>query len=434
MSKPALLILDDEIEVLNALARVLRKDFELYLFSDPLQALALLRTQFIPLILSDMHMPVMDGAEFLEHVAMISPSAKRFILTGNSDINLMVAAVNQGNISHYFTKPWDNTELAATLKESFDLLIEELRNKTLLKQQQEKNAQLSLLNMSMELTLNKNSQKLSLICDKEAKNFSRLRKTFQVFIDLYSTAIVLHTEEKTGHNVRIATHARLLAHQLDCSKLTIFQIYVAGLLYEAGKLALPQSLLQESLQRCTQQQRAQLEQFNLRSAEMLAPLEEMAHVGSIIEHLSEHVNGLGRPQHLSGSDIPLGSRILAIIIDFDNMIIGRSKEKSLPIKAVMTSIKKLANVQYDEQLLSLYCAMLEEMPHAIEGTIEYPVDISHLKEGFFLSQDICNGASAPLLTKGTLIDEHHIEKLVKLVKQRKISATIFVTHQCNIID
>jgi len=111
MTKPELLIVDDEEEVLNALNRVLRKEFQLHLFNEPLKALEFFQSNPVPLVISDMRMPLMDGATFLAKITELSHRTKRFLLTGHADINLTVAAVNEGKISHYFAKPWNNEEL-----------------------------------------------------------------------------------------------------------------------------------------------------------------------------------------------------------------------------------------------------------------------------------------------------------------------------------
>ena len=126
MSKPALLVIDDEKEVLNALNRALRKEFELSLFSDPIAALDFYRDTPTPLILSDMRMPTMDGATLLGHIRDINPISQRFLLTGHADMNLTATAVNEGTISHYFSKPWDNNTLIAELKNAFIVYLAEV--------------------------------------------------------------------------------------------------------------------------------------------------------------------------------------------------------------------------------------------------------------------------------------------------------------------
>ena len=96
----------------------------------------------------------------------------------------------------------------------------------------------------------------------------------------------------------------------------------------------------------------------------------------------------------------------------------------------MTSLITRADKQYDKQLLNQYFLMLETLPRPTEGDIEYPIDINMLNQGLVLSQAVGIDITehSPPLSKGTLIDEHHIEKLKELAKQGKISSTIFVTH------
>jgi len=125
MSKPELLILDDEKEVLNALNRVLRKDFELFLFSEPHDALSFFENNPVPLVISDMRMPIMDGATFLARITALNPNSKRFLLTGHSDINLAEMEVAEGKSPYYFAKPWDNFELISELKIAHELYIAE---------------------------------------------------------------------------------------------------------------------------------------------------------------------------------------------------------------------------------------------------------------------------------------------------------------------
>ena len=114
---PKVLIVDDETEVLNSLADLLRKDFHLFATSDIDEALRLLvEDDMFSLVISDQRMPIMTGAEFLARVAEISPDTGRILLTGYSDIDAVIQAVNQGQIVQYITKPWDAEKLIERLK------------------------------------------------------------------------------------------------------------------------------------------------------------------------------------------------------------------------------------------------------------------------------------------------------------------------------
>ncbi len=414
MSKPALLILDDEKEVLNTLNRVLRKEFELFLFSDALEAIAFYQENPVPLVISDMRMPVMDGAEFLTKIIELNSQSKRFLLTGHADIGMTVSAINEGKITHFFEKPWNNAELISELKIAYKLYITELKSQKILKINIKKNAQLSLINSSLELEINKSQKKLALVSSKEAKSFVRLKKTFTTFIDIYAETISLHTQDYTQHNTRVAAHARLMAEHLNCDKLTVFQIYIAGLVYEAGKLALSQTILSQAIESLAHHERTLFDGFYQKSYEILQKVDELLYVANIVKHIPEHYDGLGKPDHLAGDDIPLGSRILAVVSAFDNFVIGRQVSSSISVIEAKHRIKERSGKFFDPEIVMLYMKLLETMPSPKEGEIEYPISLNLLKVGYVLAQDVINGHQHTLLTKGTIIEQQHIDKLTEL--------------------
>ncbi len=426
MTKPELLIVDDEEDVLNALKRLLRKEFELHLFSDPLAALDFFKNNPVPLVISDMRMPIMDGATFLARVTEISQRSKRFLLTGHADINSTVSAVNEGKISHYFAKPWDNNELVSELKLAHELFLSEVKSKRLLRRNIEKNAELSLLNDALGLEVDKGKKKLELLSYREAKSFVRLKKTFSTFIDLNADTISLHTQDKTKHNYRVAAQARLVAEQLTNDKLVIFQIYIAGLLYETGKLALPQSLLVQTFDSMSQQDRTLFNNFYSEGFNLLLKVKELSNIANIIKHIPEHYNGLGLPEHLSKEDIPLGSRILSVVSAYDNLAIGRQTQAVISIIEAQHRIKELSKSIYDPHVVNQFITLLESMPNATEGSVEYIVNISQLEVDHILAKDLATPNQSILLTKGTIIEAHHIEKLKALEVEHNVSFSLFI--------
>lgn len=426
MVKPSLLILDDEVEVLNALNRVLRRDFDLFLFSEPNAALAFLAEKNVALILSDMRMPIMDGAKFLSKAAEVSPNSKRFILTGHSDLDLTVSAVNEGKINHYFTKPWDNNELVSHLHAAYIALTDDSKSKNLFEKNKQLNQQLTIANSSMVIELDNNKKVIHKLSKKQINSLKRLKKTLSRFISLYADTINFHTQEKTYHNQRIAAHARLIAQQLACDKLTVFQVYVAGLLYETGKITLNQTLLNKSYDSLTPAEVLLFDQYPDKGAKILNNISELDDVVEIIKHIKECYNGSGLPEHLSGTDIPLASRILAPIIAFDNLIIGRSVQTETSVAEAKYRIEQLAGSAYDPEVVKLYLAMLNKFPPAIEGSIEYPIDLSQVKIGYVLSQPLMNTHDAPLLTPNTILTESHLTKLNDLAHQHGVKFILFI--------
>lgn len=135
-----ILIVDDEKDILSALRRVFSitpcmagsKTYRLTIdaFSDPEQALEKTRHTAYDLILSDYRMPGMDGVTLLKAIREIQPDAARVILSGYADLNSLVAAINEAQISRFIAKPWNDYELVATLGQVLairDLQLENAR-------------------------------------------------------------------------------------------------------------------------------------------------------------------------------------------------------------------------------------------------------------------------------------------------------------------
>ncbi len=113
---PRILIVDDETEVLQSLADLLRKDFHVFATADVEEALSLLvADNTFSIVISDQRMPVMTGTELLANAARTNPDTIRILLTAYADINAVIEAVNNGHIAQYISKPWDAVKLLATL-------------------------------------------------------------------------------------------------------------------------------------------------------------------------------------------------------------------------------------------------------------------------------------------------------------------------------
>lgn len=117
----SILIVDDDVNVLNALNRLLRSSlYELELVKNPLVALELVQQKNFDLIISDQKMPEMSGVELLESISDVQPQSNRIILSAYSDFNEIVAAFNSGYIHQFMAKPWDDDTLKAIVSASLD--------------------------------------------------------------------------------------------------------------------------------------------------------------------------------------------------------------------------------------------------------------------------------------------------------------------------
>jgi CheY-like chemotaxis protein len=115
--KPKMLVVDDEPDNLDLLYRTFRRNFNVFKAESGGQALEILATQGeVAVIISDQRMPEMKGTEFLSKTVPEFPNTVRIILTGFTDIEDLVDAINSGQVYKYITKPWDPNELKAVVE------------------------------------------------------------------------------------------------------------------------------------------------------------------------------------------------------------------------------------------------------------------------------------------------------------------------------
>jgi two-component system, probable response regulator PhcQ len=133
MNQPVVLFVDDEANVLNALRRSLRREpYEQLFAQDPKEALEILKTRNVDLVVSDHLMPAMDGLTLLRQVKERYPKVIRVLLTGHADVQMTIAAINEGEVFRFLTKPWNDAELKVTLKNIFEFITVRRENQVLL--------------------------------------------------------------------------------------------------------------------------------------------------------------------------------------------------------------------------------------------------------------------------------------------------------------
>lgn len=115
-----ILIVDDEPANLRTLFRLFREDYEVLTASSGDEALAMLRHQDVALLITDQRMPGMTGIELLKKTVLLRPRMVRIILTGYTDVDALVEAINCGQVYRYVAKPWNNDELRLTVKRALE--------------------------------------------------------------------------------------------------------------------------------------------------------------------------------------------------------------------------------------------------------------------------------------------------------------------------
>ena len=118
MSKPTILLVDDEERILRSLRMLFFSGYNVRMTTDANEAIQILREERIHVIVSDQRMPIMLGAELLRIARETSPATMRILLTGYSDLEASIACVNEGEVYRYLMKPWDAEDVRRTVAEA----------------------------------------------------------------------------------------------------------------------------------------------------------------------------------------------------------------------------------------------------------------------------------------------------------------------------
>lgn len=149
MKTDTILIVDDQVEVLNMLRRLLSKDYNVVLANNGNEALEYLKKETAAVILSDQRMPKMDGVTFLNEAQKIRPEAIRIMITGYADIDATIGAVNQAGIFQYISKPFEPDELKSIVKKAVQKYHSLINAESLQKKLVKKNKELEEANIKL---------------------------------------------------------------------------------------------------------------------------------------------------------------------------------------------------------------------------------------------------------------------------------------------
>lgn len=322
-SRFKILCVDDEPNILSALRRMfMLAGFEVEEASSGSEALQKLEQKEFHLVLSDMQMPEMNGADFLAQVRRRWPKVMRLMLTGTADLKAAISAINEGEIYRYLTKPWNDEEVISTVKaalERFALVSERDQLLELTKQQN-----LSLANMVDTL-----EEKVKERTSELRSSYDQLRGSYIASVKAYSQLIGLRNSGLLAHSKAVADLASRMAKVANFSQNDIQDIYIAGLLHDIGKIGLSDETLSNLSNGVGGYSKKLYEAHAKAGQDCLAGLYEMERIASYIGTHHERFNGTGFPMGLKGEAIPMGGRILAVVEAYEEVQIKKKDTAQL---------------------------------------------------------------------------------------------------------
>jgi response regulator RpfG family c-di-GMP phosphodiesterase len=360
-AKPRVLCVDDEPQVLEGLTLNLRRRFEVSTATSGADGLALLEEAAgaCAVVVSDMRMPQMNGAAFLAQVRQRWPDTVRMLLTGQSEIDAAIAAINEGQIFRFLSKPCPAEQLVAavtTAVAQHDLITSE---RVLLEQ--------------------------------------TLRGSIKALTDILS----LQSPLAFGRATRTKDHVAGLAAALGLQER--WPLEVAAMLLPIGTVTLPPETVEKLYEGrpLSAAEQAMVKRVPLVTEQLLANIPRLEPVREILAHQDARFDGQGGGA-LKGSALPLGSRALKIAMDFDLL----ETQGLTRVRALETLISRTG--AYDPEVLTVFSALLGAREQA---AVVKELNLALIQPGMVFIDDVRSRTGALLIAHGHEVTASLIERI-----------------------
>jgi putative two-component system response regulator len=326
-STPRCLVVDDDGQVRHAIARVIETHgLSTVEASSGSEALALLQQEGeIPLIISDIYMPEMDGVTFLREALRLYPDMAVIMLTGVAEVTTAVECLKLGALD-YIAKP---------------VMIEEVRarvDKALEKRQ------LVLQNRFYQQNLETRVREL------DRRNRQSLINGVQTLVH----ALEAKDAYTSGHSSRVSRYAVKTAVLLGYTGERLEQIRLGGELHDIGKIGTREDILHKPAA-LTPEEFEHIKAHATLGERILAPfLSESPMVLRIVRHHHERMDGGGFPDGLLGADIPREARIVAVVDAFDAMTTNRAYRPPRTAADAVAELRRCAGTHFDRQVVDAF--------------------------------------------------------------------------------
>jgi putative nucleotidyltransferase with HDIG domain len=348
------LFVDDEVNILKSLQRLLRQEeMNVLTAARGAEALELLERAEAQVVVTDQRMPEMSGVDLLSQVRERHPDVVRMMLTGYTEMNVAVDAINRGEIYRLITKPWNDEELKATLRQAFDHHDLKQEIKRLNQVTREQNFKLQDMNRNLEGKVRERTKQL-------AEKHAELRTAYVQTIRALAEAVDAKDAYTRGHSERVGVYASKLARELSLPKELIERVYIAGLLHDVGKIGVRDAVITKPEQ-LTKGEYEEIKEHPAIGAKILEPVDFLRDVVPCVRHHHEWFDGSSRgyPMRLSGDQIPLPSRIILVADTVEAMTSDRPYRKALPLEAVVRELHKYSGTQFDPTCVRAMLMLLE---------------------------------------------------------------------------
>jgi response regulator RpfG family c-di-GMP phosphodiesterase len=427
--RPVVLLIDTHPDVLERLAQLLRlESFELCSATTAVEALAILARQPVDLVMSAARLPDMDGATLLAQIHRDYPHTVRLLLTGETDLSLIIKAINEGQIYRYLSKPWKDEELLLALRQSLahqHSERERLRLEQLIRQQ---NEELRQLNASLEKRVVSRTSELQQTADMLDLAYEELKHSYATGTEVFSLLANLRLPRSKQTNRQIIELVRTwcVLHGLDDASSR--DLTMAAALYNIGKLSWSDSMMIAPSDLLHSTDRERFREYSTQSESLLMTLEPMKDAARIIRHHQERWDGSGFPDHLKGEAIPVGSRLLKLAVDFIELQRGLILERQMNSDEALLYIRKYAGRLYDPDMVEDFvqaCAAFLSDVTLGDPTVKV-LGTRELTEGMVLARNLNADNGMLLLNAGKVLNLPLVDKLIAFEAMEGAKYSVFI--------
>jgi cyclic di-GMP phosphodiesterase len=335
-----LLVVDDDPRVVSSIKRVLHSEnMEILSAGSGLEALDIVKSNHVGVVLSDQRMPEMDGVSFLSHVRDYDPDVVRLLLTGYASVDSAMDAIKRSQIFEYLTKPWEPDALKGALHRAFEHHFLTKENQRLQRLAQQQNFQLRQLNNTLEMRVKERT--------------SQLATAVREGISMLSLAAEAR-DDTTGD------HIRRIQHLTHCTCLMLGQpeaqaeqVGFFSMMHDVGKIHIPDHILNKKGSLAPEEWRI-MQSHTIAGEKILgsSPYYEVARQIARSHH--EWVDGSGYPDGLKDSAIPLAARIVSVVDVYDALTHERPYKKAWPVEKALSEIRRLTGRQFDAGVVEAF--------------------------------------------------------------------------------
>ena len=418
--------MDDEANILSSLKRLFRPfGYRIFTAEGGAQGLDIMEREAIDLVISDMRMPEMNGAQFLEKVNARWPETIRILLTGHSEISATIDAINRGHIFRYISKPWEDNDIVLSIKQALHQKQLERANQGLEELTRKQNEELKDLNANLEEKVKARTEELRQTMGFLEVAHDKLKKGFITSIRVFSNLIEMREGAMSGHSHRVAEMSRAIAQKMNVNDAEAQDIFLAALLHDVGKIGFPDYLLEKPFANLTNEERLEVAKHPAKGQTALMALEQLNGAAKLIRSHHERYDGTGYPDRLAGLAIPLGARIIALANEYDAVQIGMLLSKRLKQADAVLFIQEGRGHRYDPAVVDAFMSVMRSISNAAQTVLELALRSEQVQTGMVLSRDLMSGHGELLLSKDHLLDASLIEQ-IKSFKQTGDELIIYV--------